>query len=112
MARYVDAEKLVFEPDEQGGTNGVLILDRRNGKTMRLVLAALKQMVDGLPTEDVAPVVHGRWIEKVDMVSSYLSGCEELFAECSVCHAAEVMGSNYCPNCGAKMDLEVSDGKA
>lgn len=63
MARYVDAEKLVFESDEQGGANGVLILDRRNGKTMRLVLAALKQMVDGLPTEDVEPVVHGRWID-------------------------------------------------
>lgn len=62
MARYVDAEKLIFEPDEKGVANGVLILGRRNGKTMRLVLTVLKQMVDGLPTEDVAPVRHGRWL--------------------------------------------------
>ena len=86
MARYVDAEKLVFEPDEHGGANGVLILDRRNGKTMRLVPTALKKMVDGLPTEDVAPVVHGRWAALDD-------DCEELEGEdeamrwgCSACH--------------------------
>lgn len=70
-----------------------------------ILKACMHNVLDGLPAADAVPVVHGRWIEKVDMVSSYLSGCEELFAECSVCHAAEVMGSNYCPNCGAKMDL-------
>lgn len=100
MARYVDAEKLVFEPDEQGGANGVLILGRRNGKTMRLVLNALKQMVDGLPTEDVAPVVHGRFMYVRD---------DELIDhwECSVCHGlipSEYIHWNYCPSCGAKMD--------
>ena len=69
------------------------------------------EVIGKQPAVDAVVVVHGRWIEKTDMVSSYLSGCEELFAECSVCHAAEISGSNYCPNCGAKMDGGNEDGK-
>lgn len=49
---------------------------------------------------------HGRWIEKVDMVESYLSDCTEFFYECSVCECASLGESPYCPNCGAIMDLE------
>ena len=51
---------------------------------------------------DAAPVVHGRWVygEDVDI-------------QCSVCGADAFtegdyrqVKSRYCPNCGAKMDLE------
>lgn len=103
MPKYIDAEKLVFEPDEHGVANGVYITGRSGGGTMRLVLAALKRMVEGLPTEDVAPVAHGRWIELPSMAPEY---------ECSECRQAyewwEVSEAHYCPNCGAKMNLEVS----
>ena len=50
-----------------------------------------------LPTADVAPVVHGRWVDN-GIPDSMLSGC-------SVC--GFTCGSSsffYCPNCGAKMD--------
>ena len=51
------------------------------------------------PAVDAAPVVHGRWIH--DNNNRY--GCSE-------CMAREIMSyrnpKNYCPNCGAKMDLE------
>ena len=46
---------------------------------------------------DVAPVVHGRWVDN-GIPDSILSGC-------SVC--GFTCGSSsffYCPNCGAKMD--------
>ena len=58
--------------------------------------------IDEVPAEDVAPVVHGRWVygEDVDI-------------QCSVCGADAFtegdyrqVKSRYCPNCGAKMDLE------
>lgn len=49
---------------------------------------------------------HGRWLEKVDMVESYLSDCTEVFYECSVCESASPGESPHCPHCGAKMDLE------
>ena len=45
---------------------------------------------------DVAPVRHGRWIASHDE-----------FCACSICKYPVYVGwnqTNYCPNCGAKMD--------
>lgn len=58
-----------------------------------------------LPAADVAPVVHGRWNRP------FLSGTKRKnpFCYCTNC-AYPVQPkrmSNYCPGCGAKMDLEV-----
>lgn len=57
------------------------------------------------PAADVAPVVHGRWNRP------FLSGTKRKnpFCYCTNC-AYPVQPkrmSNYCPGCGAKMDLEV-----
>ena len=50
---------------------------------------------------DVAPVRHGRWGTHSDRPDSLI---------CSVCNCGFDMWKhdphNYCPNCGAKMDLE------
>ena len=61
-----------------------------------------------IPTADVAPVVHGRWISWEEAGNFVPSPDRH---ECSVCHdAAQVLVngfellSDYCPNCGAKMD--------
>lgn len=48
--------------------------------------------------EDVAPVVHGKWL--------YAETDDEQFFLCSLCNDKEYWESNYCPNCGAKMDAE------
>lgn len=66
----------------------------------------IEYLVMAQPTVDAVEVVHGRWVEKVDMVESYLSGCTEVFYECSVCASGNIGESPYCPNCGAKMDGE------
>ena len=47
---------------------------------------------------DVAPVRHGRWINHT-MIDGHIH------AECSECHKVRII-DNFCPNCGAKMDLE------
>lgn len=49
-------------------------------------------------SEDVAPVVHGKW--------QYVETDDEHFFLCSVCNDKEYWESNYCPECGAKMDVE------
>lgn len=53
------------------------------------------------PAADVAPVVHGRWIEK-----TVPEGCR--YFECSNCGAHEnrhtAIKGYYCWRCGAKMD--------
>ena len=66
-----------------------------------------------LPAADVAPVVHGRWISW-EKAGNYVPSPDR--HECSVCHdAAQVLVngfellSDYCPNCGAKMDGGATD---
>ena len=59
-----------------------------------------------IPSADVAPVVHGRWMH------SRYEDCSEQFkrVKCSQCNqeayamAFYVVDGHYCPNCGAKMD--------
>ena len=60
--------------------------------------------IDSEPTVDVAPVRHGRWIEK----DKYTFGT---LYDCSICGNRILDNGhswNYCPNCGANMD-EVSE---
>lgn len=48
---------------------------------------------------DVAPVRHGRWLHRKNGVA-YCSECEVDTVEDE---------TNYCPNCGATMDLDLED---
>ena len=50
-----------------------------------------------LPKADVAPVVHGRWEDG------------QLCSVCDFDRSYFRPRFNYCPNCGAKMDLEESN---
>ena len=59
--------------------------------------AAVYELIRDAPAADVAPVVHGKWVDN-GIPDSILNGC-------SVC--GFTCGSSsffYCPNCGAKMD--------
>ena len=71
--------------------------------------AVVRNFLAKLPKADAVEVVHARWIEKVDMVESYLADCTEVFYECSVCESANIGESPYCPNCGADMRGEKDD---
>ena len=72
--------------------------------------------IDSEPAADVAPVVHGQWIS--------FTGCANEGVYCSICKkkvwksdyawcskkSRNKLRSNYCPNCGAKMDGGTDDG--
>lgn len=69
------------------------------------------EMVQNAPTADVVPVVHGKWILRGKWLRC--SQCDEkaLLKETGGTggfHEYEQVRSDYCPNCGAKMDLEDS----
>lgn len=61
-----------------------------------------RQFVANFPAVDVAPVVHGKWELRHEGYGHYW--------ECSVCHTNPCIyvtrNTKFCPNCGAKMDLE------
>ena len=62
---------------------------------------ALMEEMKAIPAADVATVRHGRWGTHSDRPDSLI---------CSVCNCGFDMWKhdphNYCPNCGARMDLE------
>jgi rubrerythrin len=49
------------------------------------------------PTADVVEVKHGKWIKDKNRYTC---------SECGFYYFANNSKSNYCPNCGAKMDKE------
>lgn len=65
--------------------------------------AAAFSEIRKLPMADVAPVVHGKWIYKKEwgrLITNECSICKQILTT----QNGELM--NYCPHCGAKMDLE------
>lgn len=67
--------------------------------------ASVASDFENLLPADVAPVVHGRWNRP------FLSGTKRKnpFCYCTNCAypVQPKRRTKYCPNCGAKMDLEV-----
>lgn len=59
------------------------------------MLLNFQQYVHLQPTIDAVPVVRGEW--KKDSDYPWLLNC-------SVCGYSTEHGTNYCPNCGAKME--------
>ena len=66
-------------------------------------LTDLEEFLAGVPTLDVEPVKHGKWVETV-----FHNGCTfDHDMVCSVCGHSGLPEYEYCPNCGAKMDEEI-----
>lgn len=110
MAEYIEREALLdmlktlikrIEPIEE--SRDMFFHDSGvNGAIMGAVLEVQK-----IPSADVAPVVHGRWIEREDFnFDTYYdcSACGESF--CFIEGVPEENFYLYCPNCGARMDGE------
>lgn len=64
--------------------------------TEDFTLGYLDDCICELPTVDVKPVVRGEW-ELIDAEEPIRYGC-------SVCKRLSWVMSNYCPNCGARME--------
>lgn len=58
--------------------------------------AMAMEIAASAPAADVAPVVHGRWIEDGSLIIT----C----SECKRGYNLIAKYTHYCPNCGAKMD--------
>ena len=83
--RLIDADRLraIFDPNVMRYFNSEVV----------------QRAIDDSPTVDAVEVVHRRW-------ENVTGGMVEL-GDCSECKVRQpVLGTNYCKNCGARMDLE------
>lgn len=69
----------------------------------------IRDVIASVPAADVEPVRHGEWLRTDDDWSSLVT------IQCSACGGewcfeidedVQLLGYNYCPGCGCKMDLE------
>lgn len=70
---------------------------------------SIKDGIEAIPAADVEPVRHGQWLRTDDDWNSLVT------IQCSACGGewcfevdedVQLLGYNYCPGCGCKMDLE------
>ena len=102
--RLIDAtEAIRFAEEQIEKETGAYSKGRNTG--LRIMESALNNP-DAIKTVDAVPVRHGRW--------EYVPGDGKFRAIliCSRCrrNVVEYNRFNYCPHCGAKMDLEEHNG--
>lgn len=104
MAEYIKLEDAIAVIEEKQkelcpvgryGRGYVYGLDREKYDSWDEIIDAL----ENIPNADVAPVVHGRWVTHyrsgTTVAEGYVSTC---------CDMWNNRKSDYCPNCGAKMN--------
>jgi len=96
MSRYIDADSIRY------------YLHVADNTPMEGSFITFQSDIDRIPTADVQPVVHGKWlIDEGDDV--YCSNCLEEALIDSVSYdnkPNDYEKSLFCPHCGAKMDLK------
>ena len=102
MSKYIDADAL---KDKMFNYYDCVNLNTRkdnyNGETLMNYEVAdmIEDCIDNAPTVDVQEIKHAKW----ETVGNYK-------VECTNCHHIRDIktqcGWNFCPTCGAKIDLE------
>lgn len=98
--RLIDVWDLIEWLDNFDRENTLRIL--RGKKAKLLNSHAIRNMIVTVPRVDAVEVVHGRWILKETC------GKHTEKFHCSVCDKVpkSLCIETYCPNCGARMDME------
>ena len=76
------------------------------------IIVYVTKRINAQPTVDAAPVKHGRWIEKEGFDGDSYYTCSSCGCDWTTIDGTPVQNNmRYCPECGAKMDLEEQDAK-
>ncbi len=90
MAKYIEREKVIDELEHLH-------------EDAELYYLGVYDCVKSVPTADVVEVKRGKWEEKSFIV---FDSEIKLGYKCSECNTTWDNKTNYCSNCGAKMDGE------
>lgn len=84
--RLIDADKIKYDDITITNSRGIVITRK----------AVMQRTIEDMPTIEQRP--KGKWIREYD------GQCET----CSLCHRTRYSGhdNNFCPNCGAEMEVE------
>ena len=88
MPEYIERSDALSEIDKWMESVGTALI----GKGLSYY-AELQGCIEDCKAADVAPVRHGRWMDK-----------GSLSCRCSECGCKNYKETQWCPNCGAKMD--------
>jgi len=103
MAEYIDKQTVIDTLDRLCDIVCQYSKKQRAFMCGACSLGSAFDVLQELPSSDVAPVRHGRWEE--DLLEG-LPGYRPVVVVCSECHRVGFAGTPYCPNCGARMDGE------
>lgn len=115
MARLIDADAIPELFDKEYKATKLLIEQgEEHLDNLAEGFTEAHHVIQKMPTIEAEPVKHGHWIS--------LTNCSNSGVYCSICHKKvykedyawcnrkNKLRSNYCPNCGAKMDKGEEDG--
>lgn len=91
MSKYIDADKLQET-----------VYKRVNNPAIR---GWLNSLINEQPTADVKEVKHGQWSPFPAYKNNYTGICYE----CTECGCNDTEPTNFCSNCGARMDGGVKE---
>lgn len=96
MAEYIDRDKLI---EQFICTGGQFVYAE--------YLAAIISRIKAQPAADVVEVRHGKWLTwEEQFLDRKPTKKNNLGVFCNNCHSHADNMTDYCPNCGAKMDLK------
>lgn len=102
MAEYIDREALLQEISQQKAAS------KHSFPRRSFVVGDALTCIRTAPSADVAPVVHGKWEMNSDRPDTIIcSNCDNAFDVWKHDHKR----MSYCPNCGARMDLDTADNE-
>ena len=108
--KYINATQMLVDEQEAYMTAQLKVSDMTQ-KINQVVHMKLQQLLFDAPAEDVQEVRHAKW--KGWTKPAYIGREDEYgdpryvdrtYYRCSECDYGSVVKSNFCPNCGVRMD--------
>ena len=99
MAEYISRDELLKHLNECKN-------DPLFDTDMARICFAISIFVENMKAADAQTVKHGRWIGIYEYCkkNGYVPSGMGIYYWCSECDKAEKKTSDFCPNCGARMD--------